>query len=96
MNVKLTYTVGIEEVRLQASNLMIFDHLSEHLEVDCSTLIQDIQNEDESLESVLTAIHEYRLRLKKLDTRLEDVANILAGLQELSYNTGMKLSPSDE
>lgn len=85
MNVKLTYTTNIDDVPRQTANILILDGIETCVESDYSSIVCALRDQ-KNVELAQKLIHNLRVRLSQIDTRLQDVTNILDGYQKIRYS----------
>jgi hypothetical protein len=98
MRVKLSYTVDVEDVLKEAAKVLNLQAEDLQHSINLFTRVQqELQGGDEGTETpnttkALDMIEEFRKALLSVDTRLEEVRQIVTGYEE--YRRGLDDGPS--
>lgn len=86
MKVKISYTVDFDEVPNQVCRILSYEQLSA-LNREYNDIIENIS--EKNTQKALTQIHDFRVKLAKIDQTLDNAQSILDGYLRAQYTDGV-------
>ena len=92
MKVKISYTVDFDEVPNQVCRILSFEQLST-LNREYNDIIENIS--EKNTQKALTQIHDFRVKLAKIDQTLDNAQSILDGFMRAQYTDSVAENNND-
>jgi len=92
VKVKISYTVDFDEVPNQVCRILSFEQLST-LNREYNDIIENIS--EKNTQKALTQIHDFRVKLAKIDQTLDNAQSILDGFMRAQYTDSVAENNND-